>query len=210
MPKRDIVIVRGNISRVSQVDSSQEHQPRPPQVEAQAADHDGQDRLQLAVHIFNPISDPHFNVTYHNRKLLPFRHSVECIFARFAWTIFSPAVLGNFLAQCITERRVLVFDPIERRFTVETRKPEQAYAMYKASQSRSGSPKKRAAGEMTGNNEATEAYWESDGLEYPSQPDSACFDEEISPSRGRSKKRQRRETIANSSDVHYYVSEKML
>ncbi|KAL2018435.1 hypothetical protein VTK56DRAFT_854 [Thermocarpiscus australiensis] len=189
VPKRDVVTIRGEDSGGAQEEGNREHPPALARAEAAAPG------LSLVVHSFSPVSDAHFNATYHNRKLLTFRHSVECLFARFAWTIFSPGVLGRFLAQCITERRVLVFDHGRRRFTVETRSREQAYAIYRASQSRSASPRKRTAGEVAGDDEVTVAYWESgDYSGELSQLDK--YADEDSPGRGRSRKRRRGGTAA--------------
>lgn len=67
--------------------------------------------LSLVMHVVNPVSDSYFHHHYHNRKLLPLRCSIECLFARFAWTLFSPGVLGAFLNKCIMSRRLLVYDP---------------------------------------------------------------------------------------------------
>lgn len=141
-----------------------------------------EEELSLVIHIFNPLSDAYFNATYHNRQLLPLRYSVECLFARLAWTVFSPGVLGKFLLQCLTQRRVLVFDPVARRFAVETRSPQQTCGIYKASQSRSSSPRKRAAGEM-------DDEFGSVCGEDASQADSGFVDEE-SLCRGRTMKRR--------------------
>jgi hypothetical protein len=144
--------------------------------------------LSLVTHIFNPISDAYFNATYHNRKLLPFRHSFECLFARFAWTLFSPGVIGRFLTQCLTERRVLIFDPARRRFGVETRNSEQTHAIYRASQSRSASPRKRGAGEMAGDCEPAPVH--GDGEMEDQSPADSGFAAEASPGRGRPRKRR--------------------
>ncbi|KAK4446224.1 hypothetical protein QBC34DRAFT_428293 [Podospora aff. communis PSN243] len=68
------------------------------------------------VHIINPIPDPYFQQNFHYRKFLPLRCSIQCLFARFAWTVFSPNVMSHFLNKCITRRKLLVRDPRHRSF----------------------------------------------------------------------------------------------
>lgn len=70
--------------------------------------------------------------------------SVECLFARFAYTVFSP-ILAPFLVTCqTTPRRVCVYDPSTSSHSAETRNLEQAKALYTTSQPRSDSPRKRS------------------------------------------------------------------
>jgi len=100
------------------------------------------------VHIVNPISDSYFHSHYHNRQTLSLGGcSVECLFARFAWTLFQPTVLVFLLSSCITSRRVLVYDPGTGTLVMESRNHEQVRAMLAASRSRSASPRKRPASE---------------------------------------------------------------
>lgn len=141
------------------------------------------------MHIVNPISDNYFNRHYHNLKLHPLRCSIECLFARFAWTIFSPGVLGAFLTKCITSRRLLVFDPSTGTSTVESRNREQVQALLVASRSRSASPRKRPALEAASNAASLPGHGQPyDDFGDGSQTDSGFM--ERSPSRGRSRKRQ--------------------
>ncbi|KAK3364266.1 hypothetical protein B0T25DRAFT_529681 [Lasiosphaeria hispida] len=149
-------------------------------------------RPSLVTHIFNPAPDPYFNMRYHNVELLPVRCSVECLFARFAYTVFSP-FSAAFFASCQTSRRVRVYDPSTGTFT-ETRNREQAMALYAASQSRSASPRKRSRpgdddpGDHVRSSSAyrpdLDSAWDPDG----SQADSG-FGERRTPSRGRLTKR---------------------
>jgi hypothetical protein len=106
-------------------------------------------RLAPVVHMVNSISDTYFHRHYHNREILPLWCSVECLFARFAWSLFQPAVLV-FLSSCITSRRVLLYDSSTGTSTVESRNHEQVRAMLAASRSRSASPRKRPAYEVAG------------------------------------------------------------
>ncbi|GAB1319859.1 hypothetical protein MFIFM68171_10069 [Madurella fahalii] len=144
--------------------------------------------LSLVTHIINPILDNYFNLYYHNRKLLPLKCSIECLFARFTCTIFSPGVIGVFLKKCITSRRLLVYDPGTGTSTVESRNREQAQALLAASRSRSASPRKRPALEAVGNVVSVLEDGQPYDIEDESQADSGFM--ERSPSRGRSKKRQ--------------------
>ncbi|KAK5658992.1 hypothetical protein OQA88_1078 [Cercophora sp. LCS_1] len=93
--------------------------------------------LSPVVHVVNPISDGYFHRHYHNRQMLPLWCSVECLFARFAWTLFQPAVLV-FLSSCITSRRILVYDPGTGTSTVESRNHEQVQAMLTAERESGG------------------------------------------------------------------------
>lgn len=103
--------------------------------------------LVPVVHVVNPISDSYFHRHYHNRQVLPLGCSAECLFVRFAWTLFQPAVLV-FLSSCITSRQVLFYDPSTGTSTVECRNREQAQAMLVADledpdSSPRGRPRKR-------------------------------------------------------------------
>lgn len=118
----------------------------------------------LVTHIFNPVPDAYFNMHYHNVKLLPVRCSIECLFARFAYTVFSPALAAFFL-KCETSRRVRVYDPSTGTFTNETRNREQAKALYTAPQSRSASPRKRSRPEGPGDPIVSSAYRLDDFLD---------------------------------------------
>lgn len=137
--------------------------------------------LLPVVHVINPISDSYFYRRYHNRQMLPLRCSAECLFVRFAWTLFQPTVLV-FLSSCITSRRVLVYDPSTGTSTVESRNYEQVRAMLAASRSRSASPRKRPASEVAGNTEEVTGIAAVYGT-YGS-PDSGFFE-----TRGRPRKR---------------------
>lgn len=140
----------------------------------------GRGDLSLVVHIVNPIPDSYFNWHYHNRKLLPLECSIECLFARFAWTIFSPGVLGAFLTRCTTSRSLLVLDPSTGTATVESRSYEQVQAILAASRSRSASPKKRVA------SEAADDHQPHDNDLYHDDTEDSGFVE----TRGRSRKRR--------------------
>lgn len=153
-----------------------------------------QSGLSLVVHIFNPIPDSHFDSNYHNLEVHPFEYSIECLFARFAWTVFSPGVLGKFLLRCVTARNILVMTPETLEYSIEKRNAEQSFAIYKASQSRSASPQKRSAGEMSADDEI--GRWDEEAaddvsLGVASRTDSGFADDDEGLTRGRPRKRRR-------------------
>ncbi|KAK1754121.1 hypothetical protein QBC47DRAFT_36757 [Echria macrotheca] len=153
----------------------------------QTREHESRGKLSLVVHVVNPITDGYFHQHYHNRKLLPIRCSNECLFARFAWTIFSPGVLGHFLDKSITSRLLLVHDAATGTLTLESRDREQVNALLAASRSRSASPKKRKVPDVASN----DASYQCDllyGDIGDGQTDSGL--PERNPRRGRPRKRQ--------------------
>ncbi|KAH6973833.1 hypothetical protein BKA56DRAFT_734516 [Ilyonectria sp. MPI-CAGE-AT-0026] len=100
-------------------------------------------------HIFNSTPSEQLPKLWHNRELhtLPSVVSVECLFARFAWTIFSPAVFRQFLYSTLTTRRLLTWDSDLRKHVIENADPERCRRIFAAARSRSESPKKRSRGE---------------------------------------------------------------
>lgn len=162
-----------------------------PEQESQRRGQD-QDDLHLVVHVLNSFMDPYFMTAFHNRKVHPFQYSVECLFARFAWTVFSPGVSGVFLTRCVSERLILTLDPGTRKYVVERRNAEQAYSIFKSSLSKSASPRKRAAGEMSVNGE-TESWDGADDDDATSAEQSRVnsdIADEESLERGRPRKRR--------------------
>ena len=146
--------------------------------------------LSLVVHIINPIPDPYFQQTFHNRKVLPLRCSIQCLFARFAWTVFSPNVMSQFLTRCITRRKLLVRDPETGALTVEERNISQLRDLLETSRSRSASPRKRKVpGEADSDVSITEYDTPFSDVSGNSQGDSE-WPTEASTSRGRSRKRR--------------------
>ncbi|KAH7019711.1 hypothetical protein EDB80DRAFT_676682 [Ilyonectria destructans] len=115
----------------------------------------------LVVHVFNSIPSEQLPKLWHNRELhtLPSVVSVECLFARFAWTIFSPAVFREFLYSTLTTRRLLTWDSDLRKHVIENADPERCRRIFAAARSRSESPKKRSRGEAG----AREAHDDDDG-----------------------------------------------
>lgn len=154
----------------------------------QTRGHESRGKLSLVLHVVNPITDGYFHQHYHNRKLLPIRCSIECLFARFAWTIFSPGVLGHFLDKCITSRLLLVHDAATGTLTLESRDREQVNALLAASRSRSASPKKRKVPDVASNDAGPQYDLLYGDIGDGSQTDSGST--ERNAGRGRPRKRQ--------------------
>ncbi|KAK1828560.1 hypothetical protein QBC39DRAFT_374571 [Podospora conica] len=163
----------------------------PPTDEAGGGGGDGD--ISLVVHVVTPHPDAYFHQTFHNQKIRPFAASIECLYVRFAWTLFSPHVLGEFLDKCFSQRYLRIRDPETRKWTVEMRDPDQVRAMLAASRSRSASPRKRRAPGSADSNPSLVEYDDepsTDG-EDSTLADSEASSTESSPSRGRSRKRRR-------------------
>ncbi|KAG9250630.1 uncharacterized protein F5Z01DRAFT_349628 [Emericellopsis atlantica] len=98
----------------------------------------------LALHVFAPDENPDLIPLYHNRSPAPLSGiSIEHVFARFAWTIFSEKTLRFFKG--VAEYVVLLFDPQAGK-VIETklRSPEVRMSLkIFSSSSRTPSPKKR-------------------------------------------------------------------
>lgn len=84
------------------------------------------------MHVVNPHLDMGFQQVFHNRRVIAPNCRTEVLFARFAWTVFSPGVLRPFLDRCVTNRYLLVHDPETGEMTVETWSPEQSRAILDA------------------------------------------------------------------------------
>ena len=137
---------------------------------------------------------------WHNRRVhtLPLEVSVECLFARFAWTIFSPSVFRDFL-NAGKPRRILVWDQESRRHEVEEAGPERCRSIYTAARSRS--PRKRpreTGGVQQDDDEGLDAHQDQNAS---SDMDSGYHDDSIllegeattppdEPQRGRTRKRK--------------------
>lgn len=88
--------------------------------------------VSLVVHVVNPHHDMAFQTHIQNRRVTAPNCRTELLFARFAWTVFSPGLLRPFLDRCVTNRLLLVHDKETGELTVETRNPEQARAILAA------------------------------------------------------------------------------
>lgn len=103
---------------------------------------------RLVGHVFNSTPGGQLPKLWHNRSLhkLPSSLSVECLFARFAWTVFSPLVFCDFLYATEKPRRVMIWDRGAGAYKIEEAGPERCRAFFNAARARSESPKKRSRG----------------------------------------------------------------
>ncbi|KAF4449623.1 hypothetical protein FALBO_16621 [Fusarium albosuccineum] len=180
---------------------------------------------RLAGHVFNPTPGGQLPRLFHNRCLhdLPSVVSVECLFARFAWTIFSPTIFRDFLYASTKPRRIKTWDPGSRKFVIENADPERCNRIFTNARARSESPKKRSRGDGRGNNEAeaSETYLDElssgedtsgDDDSWPSRPSGSdtTDDDDGKWERGRTKKRKfddsddglTRQTITTPRNLH--------
>lgn len=98
----------------------------------------------LVGHVFNSTPSGQLPMLWHNRRVhtLPMEVSVECLFARFAWTVFSPTVFRDFL-EAGKSRRILVWNHETGKYDIEEANPEKCRAIWSTSRSRSESPRKK-------------------------------------------------------------------
>ncbi|KAH7309075.1 hypothetical protein B0I35DRAFT_360195 [Stachybotrys elegans] len=132
--------------------------------------------LHVVGHVFNSTPSGDLPRLWHNRPLCspPSAASIEYLFARFAYTIFSPSVFKYFLDSS-KARRLLVWDQEKLKHDVEDADPERCRSIWNASRSRSESPKKRAR--RTGSEQHDEAGdFAPRSLETVSDVDSAYHD----------------------------------
>ncbi|KAF4980499.1 hypothetical protein FZEAL_3503 [Fusarium zealandicum] len=109
-----------------------------------------QDTPWLVAHVFNNTTSGQLPKLWHNRRVhsMPSTVSVECLFARFAWTVFSPSIFRDFLYATQKSRRILIWNPEDLDHEVEEASPHRCRAIFDASRSRSESPKKRSRGNL--------------------------------------------------------------
>ncbi|KAL2165010.1 hypothetical protein VTH06DRAFT_306 [Thermothelomyces fergusii] len=82
---------------------------------------------QLVLHVFNSTPSGQLPKLWHNRVLhpIPATVAVECLFARFAWTIFGSYVFDIFLPETTVPRRLLLWNREEGKWDVEEASPEK-------------------------------------------------------------------------------------
>ncbi|KAK4172852.1 hypothetical protein QBC36DRAFT_336971, partial [Triangularia setosa] len=100
---------------------------------------------QLVLHVFNSTPSGQLPNLWHNRAVhpIPTTVAVECLFARFAWTILSPRVFDMFLPSTFVPRRLLLWSREKGEWETEEVSPEMCRQMWKNARSRS--PRKRSA-----------------------------------------------------------------
>lgn len=98
----------------------------------------------LVGHVFKSTPSGQLPMLWHNRRVhtLPMEVTVECLFARFAWTVFSPTVFRDFLGAG-KPRRIFVWNHETRKYDIEEADPEKYRAIWSTSRSRSESPRKK-------------------------------------------------------------------
>lgn len=138
----------------------------------------------LVGHVFNSTPSGQLPMLWHNRRVhtLPMEVSVECLFARFAWTVISPTVFRDFL-DAGKSRRVCVWNHETRKYDIEEADREKCRAIWSTSRSRSESPRKkqrRAEGAQEDDEDLVGPYQE----DAASDSDSGYHDEPQPPGRG--------------------------
>ncbi|KAL2165833.1 hypothetical protein VTG60DRAFT_3738 [Thermothelomyces hinnuleus] len=100
---------------------------------------------QLTLHVFGSTPSGQLPKLWHNRALHPVPETVavECLFARFAWTVYSPRVFDVFLPSTPVPRRLLLWNREEGEWEIEEASPEMCRKMW--NNARSWSPRKRSA-----------------------------------------------------------------
>jgi hypothetical protein len=126
--------------------------------------------------------------------------AVECLFARFAWTVLSPRVFDVFLPSTTVPRRLLLWYREKGEWETEEASPEMCRKIWKNARSRS--PRKRSAPRSA--NAADELLEEESLNVYDSgyfgtdtfENDDGCHKDKLGPAerqgegpRGRSRKR---------------------
>jgi hypothetical protein len=146
---------------------------------------------ELVTHVLLPSGSPELVGLYHNRSPQPIRGiSVECLFARFAWSLFTDEHIPFFGSGL--EYAVRLWD--EAKGEAETRTLRGLDVKSKAqvfeptrSQSRSVSPKKRSLSTQAGGRDDGDGYWPDGGDDMPDEHGRDGWDE---PPRGRPLKRR--------------------
>lgn len=145
---------------------------------------------ELVTHVLLPSGSPEFVGLYHNRSPQLIRGiSVECLFARFAWSLFTDEHIPFF--QSDLEYTVRLWDKAKGEAETQTlrgldvRSSAQVFESTRP-QSRSVSPKKRSLPTQSGGVDGGDGDWSDDGDSTGDEHDGDSWDE---PPRGRSRKR---------------------
>ncbi|KAK4233616.1 hypothetical protein C8A03DRAFT_47881 [Achaetomium macrosporum] len=146
---------------------------------------------ELVTHVLLPSGSPELVGLYHNRSTQPIRGiSVECLFARFAWSLFTDEHMPFFLSDL--EYVVCLWDKTRGETETRTlrgldvRSSAQVFESTR-SQSRSVSPKKRSLSTQgDGRVDGGDGYWSDDGDSTSDEHERDGLNE---PPRGRPRKR---------------------
>ncbi|AEO62005.1 hypothetical protein MYCTH_2312885 [Thermothelomyces thermophilus ATCC 42464] len=147
--------------------------------------------FQLVTHVLLPSGSPELVGLYHNRLPQPIRGiSVECLFARFAWCIFTDEHMPFFLSEL--EYVVRLWDKARGETETRTlrgldvRSSAQVFESAR-SQNRSVSPKKRSLSTQgDGRLDSGDGYWSDDDDRTSDDDECGWLGE---PPRGRRRKR---------------------
>ncbi|KAL2190587.1 hypothetical protein L209DRAFT_750722 [Thermothelomyces heterothallicus CBS 203.75] len=157
---------------------------------------------QLVLHVFNSTPSGQLPNLWHNRAVhpIPATVAVECLFARFAWTVLSPRVFDMFLPSTSVPRRLLLWSREKGEWETEEASPEMCRKMWK--NARSCSPRKRSAPRSADAAEELLAkesprLYDSGYFGADTSENDGCYNDELGPAerqedqpRGRSRKRR--------------------
>ncbi|EGU72659.1 hypothetical protein FOXB_16832 [Fusarium oxysporum f. sp. conglutinans Fo5176] len=192
--------------------------PRGLQDEPQTKTNTDSQPIHVVGHVFNSTPSGDLPPRFHNRALcmLPSAISAELLFARFAWTIFSPSIFKDFLCSD-KERHIKIWNKDEKEQETEWASAERCLSIWNASRARSESPKKRSkqAEEATENEsdlrKDNDGNWGKTLCCVESDVDSAygdhsqhshMSDDADEPPRGRRRKRDWEEDVPDISRVY--------
>lgn len=136
----------GSINRDSPTNLGQHDHDETHQTNQQASSTIGsQEKTLVTAHVFNLIPGGELQKLFHNREAYPgiSTASLECLFARFAWTIFSPNVFRDFLSMTKEPRLLLVWDENLGEYVTERTEVARCILTFKQARARSESPTKR-------------------------------------------------------------------
>ncbi|KAF5988534.1 hypothetical protein FBULB1_1410 [Fusarium bulbicola] len=150
-------------------------------------------RIQIVGHVFNSTPSGDLPRRFHNRAThtLPSTLSIDLLFARFAYTIFSPSIFKDFL-DSDKGRYVKTWDHEKKRHDVGFASAEKCRAIWNASRSRSESPRKRSKATGDGPEDSYGAGLGSDVDSGYGDNSQTSFADDGS-GRGRTRKRGREE-----------------
>lgn len=117
----------------------EESEPVSDQVDRRDPQTQTQTQTRLLIHVFVPSPNGQVAGLWHNRGLhaIPSGLSKECLFARFAYTILSPAVFSStFLSGAIVARRLRVREPETRIPSVRMVSPAGCRRILRVARSR--------------------------------------------------------------------------
>ncbi|KAF4345756.1 hypothetical protein FBEOM_277 [Fusarium beomiforme] len=151
--------------------------------------------IHIVGHVFNSTPSGDLPRRFHNRAIhtLPSTLSIDLLFARFAYTIFSPSVFKDFL-DSDKGRYIMTWDHEKKQHDIGFASAEKCHAIWNASRSRSESPRKRSKAAGDGPEDGYAAGLGSDvDSGYGDNSWTSLAEDE--PRRGRTRKRDWEEDI---------------